>query len=267
MIERDEAMNKTMAIDAGAKANHAELLGAPGSTLAATDPELVEYFGDFAFDETLADAARLDGALDPRAQSMVQLAAILAAGGLAQFRIVAAAAVANAGVEPVQVKEIVYQSVAYVGMARAYDYLHVVNEVLAEAGFDLPLPGQSASTPETRLDHGKSVQGQVIGDDAVAARFADTGADDAHFQRYLAANCFGDTVGRGGIDLPTRELLTFSMLVALGGADAQVRGHVSGNLAVGNTRGRLLAVLTVLVPYIGYPRTLNGLAALNDITR
>jgi len=25
-------------------------------------------------------------------------------------------------------------------------------------------------------------------------------------------------------------------------------------------------VLTVLVPFIGYPRTLNGLAAVNDIT-
>jgi 4-carboxymuconolactone decarboxylase len=30
---------------------------------------------------------------------------------------------------------------------------------------------------------------------------------------------------------------------------------------------KLLAVLTVLVPFIGYPRTLNGLAAVNDITR
>jgi hypothetical protein len=58
----------------------------------------------------------------------------------------------------------------------------------------------------------------------------------------------------------------FSMLVALGGADAQVRGHVNGNLRVGNTRARLLAVLTALVRFIGYPRTLNGLAALNDIT-
>jgi 4-carboxymuconolactone decarboxylase len=45
-----------------------------------------------------------------------------------------------------------------------------------------------------------------------------------------------------------------------------VRGHVNGNLRVGNTRSRLLAVLTVLVPFIGYPRTLGGLAALNDIT-
>ena len=91
-------------------------------------------------------------------------------------------------------------------------------------------------------------------------------SNTAHFQRYLAVNCFGNTVGRGGIDLEVRALLTFSMLVALGGADAQVRGHVNGNLGLGNTRARLLAVLTVLVPFIGYPRTLNRLAVLNDVT-
>ncbi len=139
--------------------------------------------------------------------------------------------------------------------------------VLAEAGVALPLPGQSASTPQTRLEYGTTVQGRIIGDEAVTERLTGTAADEVHFQRYLAANCFGDTVGRGGLDLAVRELLTFSMLVALGGADAQVRGHVTGNLRVGNTREQLLAVLTVLVPYIGYPRTLNGLAALNDITR
>ncbi len=55
------------------------------------------------------------------------------------------------------------------------------------------------------------------------------------------------------------------MLVALGGADAQVRGHVAGNLNVGNDRGTLLAVLTQLLPFIGYPRTLNGLAAVNEV--
>jgi 4-carboxymuconolactone decarboxylase len=39
---------------------------------------------------------------------MVQLAAILAAGGLAEFRVMGAAAVANGGVSPVELKEIVY---------------------------------------------------------------------------------------------------------------------------------------------------------------
>jgi 4-carboxymuconolactone decarboxylase len=256
-----------MAITAAAKHNHDRLFGDRVSTLAQTDPELIEYFDNFAFDEVYADAARLDQTLDQRTQRMVQLAAVVTAGGVAEFRVISAAAVANGGVSPVELKEIVYQSVAYVGMARTLDYLHAVNDVLAEAGVELPLPGQSASTADTRLEYGKSVQGRIVGGEAaVAARFADAPADEVHFQHYLAANCFGDTVGRRGIDLGVRELLTFSMLVALGGADAQVRAHVNGNLAVGNTRERLLAVLTVLVPFIGYPRTLNGLAALNDIT-
>ena len=55
------------------------------------------------------------------------------------------------------------------------------------------------------------------------------------------------------------------MLVALGGADAQVRGHVAGNVNVGNDRAVLLTVLTAAAAFIGYPRTLNGLAAVNDI--
>jgi 4-carboxymuconolactone decarboxylase len=71
----------------------------------------------------------------------VQLAAMLAAGGLAEFRVVAAAAVASNGVSPVELKEIVYQSVAYVGMARAFDYLHAVNDVLTEAGSSCRWPG------------------------------------------------------------------------------------------------------------------------------
>ncbi|MGN7222309.1 carboxymuconolactone decarboxylase family protein [Curtobacterium flaccumfaciens] len=43
-----------------------------------------------------------------------------------------------------------------------------------------------------------------------------------------------------------------------------MQGHVAGNLNVGNTRQQMLDVLTVLVPLIGYPRTLNALAAVNE---
>jgi 4-carboxymuconolactone decarboxylase len=198
---------------------------------------------------------------------MVQLAAILASGGRAEFRTMAAAAIENADIGPVELKEIVYQSVAYVGMARASDYLHAVNEILADAGIELPLPGQSTSTPDTRLEYGKTVRARISGDDTMTAQLRDAREDELQFQRYLAGNCFGDTVGRHGIDLQVRELITFAMLAALGGVDAQVRGHVGGNLRVGNTRTRLLAVLTVLVPFIGYPRTLNALAAINEVTR
>ena len=82
---------------------------------------------------------------------------------------------------------------------------------------------------------------------------------------FLSANCFGDHVARTGIGVPVRELLTLAMLVSLGGCDPQVRGHVAANLNVGNDRQTLIGVITVLLPFIGYPRTLNALAAINEI--
>lgn len=64
---------------------------------------------------------------------------------------------------------------------------------------------------------------------------------------------------RNGLDVPLRELLTFTMLVTLGGCDPQVKSHVAANVRVGNDRRLLIDVLTQLIPFIGYPRMLNGL--------
>ena len=197
---------------------------------------------------------------------MVQLAAIIASQAINEYRAMLGAAL-TVGVTPVEVKEIVYQAVPYVGLAKVFDFLHATNEVLTERGIELPLPRAVGVDVRRRVRKsawrcrtGSSARTRSTGMYAAAAD------DEAHFQRYLSANCFGDYVARSGIDLKSRELLTFSMLVALGGADAQVRGHVAGNLNVGNDRATLLAVLTQLLPFIGYPRTLNGLAAVNAIT-
>ena len=92
-------------------------------------------------------------------------------------------------------------------------------------------------------------------------------AELKHIQDYLSANCFGDYYTRGGLNLKTRELLTFATLISLGGVDSQVRSHVQGNLNMGNGRQVLLDTVTVLLPYIGYPRSLNAIAAVNEIAK
>src|ERR1700712_5037208 len=123
-----------MTISATAKANHDQLFGDRISTLARTDPEFIAYFDDFAFDEILADAADLDDTVDMHTRLLVQLAATLAAGGLAEFRVLAAAGLGNAGVSAVELKELVYHAVPYVGLARVFDYLHAANDILTAAG-------------------------------------------------------------------------------------------------------------------------------------
>lgn len=247
-----------MAPNEQARRNHDALFPGHVSTLAETDPELIETFDNFAFDEVLRH-----GDLDVRARLMVQLAAIIACQALREYRVMLGAAL-TAGLTPVEAKEIVYQAVPYVGMAKVFDFIHATNEVLAERGVELPLSGQSTTTPETRMEKGLAVQKQIVGDEQVDKLYAAAPADQQHIQQYLSANCFGDTYTRTGIDIQTRELLTFSMLVALGGCEPQVKGHVGANLNVGNGRARLIEVLTQLLPYIGYPRTLNGLRAVDD---
>jgi 4-carboxymuconolactone decarboxylase len=242
-----------------ARRNHDQLFPGHVSTLARTDPELIEAFENFAFDEVLRTSQ-----LDARTRLMVQLASMIACQALREYRVMVGAALA-VGVTPVQVKEIVYQAVPYVGMAKVFDFLQATNEALADRGVDLPLPGQSTTTPETRNEKGLAIQRQIIGNDAVDKLYASAPLDQQHIQRLLSANCFGDHLTRGGVDLATRELLTFSMLVSLGGCDPQVRGHVAANLHVGNDRAHLTDVATQLLPFIGYPRTLNALRAIDEV--
>ncbi len=247
-----------MAPNERARTNHEALFPGHVSTLALTDPELIEAFDNFAFDEVLAH-----GNLDARIRLMTQLASMIACQALREYRIMLGAALA-VGVTPVEIKEIVYQAVPYVGMAKVFDFIHATNEVLAEQGVASPLPGQSTTTPENRAEKGLAIEKRIVGSDVVEKLYASAPADELHIQRYLSANCFGDNYTRAGVDIATRELLTFSMLVSLGGCDPQVKGHVAANLNVGNDRARLIDVVTQLLPFIGYPRTLNALRALDE---
>jgi 4-carboxymuconolactone decarboxylase len=249
-----------MPLNERARANHDALFPTHASTLARTEPELIEIFDNFAFDEVL-----MHGSLDTRLRLMTQLAALIACQALREYRVMLGAAL-TVGVTAIEAKEIVYQSVPYVGMGKVFDVLHATNEVLAERGIELPLPGQSTTEPADRAEQGLAIQKRIIGAELVDRLYASSPRDQLHIQRLLSANYFGDHCTPTGIDVPTRELLTLSFLVALGGCDPQVRGHVAANLQVGNDRTRLIEVVTQLLPFIGYPRTLNALRAIDEVT-
>jgi 4-carboxymuconolactone decarboxylase len=237
-----------------ARKNHDELFPGHVSRLAATDPELIEYFDNFAFDEVLRH-----GRLPIRTRLMVVLASLIACQALDEYRVMLSAAL-TVGVSPVEIKEIVYQAVPYVGMGKVFDFLHATNDVLADRSVEMPLPGQSTTTTEDRAEKGLAVQKKIIGADAVDALYEGAPEDQRHIQRYLSANCFGDHYTRTGVDIATRELLTFAILVAPGGCEPQVRGRVAANVNVGNDRARLIEVVTQLLPYIGYPGPSTGCA-------
>ena len=249
-----------MAISKEAEQNHEVLFPNHKSTLKVTDPEFVELFDNWAFDEVLKQSV-----LDVRTRLMVQLAAIMACQAVGEYRVMLGGAL-NVGVTPIEVKEIVYQAVPYLGIARVFDFLHATNEVLRERGVPLPLEGQSTTTPETRFAEGVAAQKRIFGD-AIDKMRAGAPKDQLHIQDFLAANCFGDYYTRRGLDLKTRELLTFAMIASMGGCEPQLAGHVAGNIGVGNDRAVLVSTITQLLPFIGYPRTLNALRVIDQGTQ
>jgi len=251
-----------MSISDTAQRNHERLFPGHTSTLKTTDPELVEVFDNFAFDEVLAYAdAR--GNLDEKTRLMVTLATLIAVQSLSEYKAILGGAL-NIGVTPVQAKEVLYQAVPYCGIAKVIDFVHATNEILQSRGISLPLEGQSTTTPENRYEKGLAVQKAIFGE-RIERMYGQSPENQIHIHRYLSGNCFGDYYTRTGTDTKTRELLTFSMLLSLGGCEPQLKGHIQGNLNVGNDKDTLLGVVTQLLPYVGYPRSLNAIRCINEV--
>lgn len=227
-------------------------------SLGEHDPEFAALFANFAFDE----AAR-QGELDGATRMLAVLAALLGCGGHDCFAALVPTAL-DAGLTPVQLKEVAYQATAYLGLGRTLPSLRALNEVLLKEGVPLPLPGQSTTAAETRREAGTAAQVAIFGEGM--ADFWRSGPEESrHINRWLAANCFGDYYTRTGLDLRQRELITFCFLAAQGGCEPQLKSHIAANLRLGTGRHTLIAALSTALPYIGYPRSLNALRCIQEV--
>ena len=220
----------------------------------STDPEFMERFEHFAFDEAVNEP---DARLDERTRYMAVLAALMGCQGKEAFALMLPKAL-DGGLTPVEVKEIVYQAADYIGFGRMLPFLDIVNNELTRAGIALPLEGQSTTGMDDRLEKGAEAQAEIFGEHMKEAWKA------GHINRWLAANCFGDYYTRKGLGLKDREIITFCFLMAQGGCEPQLTAHAKGNINLGNDKDFLLRVVSQCLPYIGYPRSLNAIKCVNE---
>ena len=61
-------------------------------------------------------------------------------------------------------------------------------------------------------------------------------------------------------------MITFCLLAAQGGCEPQLKSHTAANIRIGNDAAFLTDVISQCMPYIGYPRTLNALAAIKEVS-
>ncbi len=242
-----------------AQENIDELLVNYNSIFEKTDPEFDEIFHNFTFDECISNSS-----LDSRRKLLVILASLISNQSLNMFKIYLECAI-DYGISPVELKELLYQSVPYIGMAKAYDFIEESNYVFDEKGISVPLAGQSTTTAKNRHEEGLNKQFEYFGKDMITSMNESTPDNQKHFNDFLAGFCFGDFYTRGGLNDQDRELITFTFIASLRGCENQLRGHTAGNLNVGNTVEDLIGTITILLPFNGFPRTLNAMAIINEI--
>lgn len=237
-------------------------LFADGSqTLAESDPEFMDLFSAFAYREVVDEPAANHPDLTDARRSMAILAALMGCQGADAFAMMATVAL-DSGMTPIQLKEVVYQGCAYLGFGRALLFLRAANEALHERGVATPLEPQGTVTPENRGEAGERAQCACFGEHMRG--FAEAGPEETrHIRGWLVRNCFGDYYTRGGLSLREREMITACYLAAQGGCEPQLVSRLQANRRVGNDRAFMVAVFSQILPYIGYPRTLNALACLD----
>lgn len=257
-IANSQNKGESLTMTEKAKTKYNELLKRDASITKTNDADLESIFNNFLYGEVYNY-----GTLEPKLRELVTLVSLTASQGTDMIKPHIETAL-NIGVSPIEIKEALYQCSPYVGYPRVFAALEKANEVFKEKNISLPIESQSTVTESTRFDKGLETQVSIFGD-AILAAHSNAAPNQKHIQNFLSANCFGDFYTRKGLDLKTRELLTFIMIISLGGAEPQAIAHANANIKMGNSKDMMLEAVTQCLPYIGYPRTLNAITIINNI--
>lgn len=106
--------------------NHEQLWPDYVSKTKITDPDLIEIFDNFAFDEVISHDT-----MDVKLRVLLIMASTIGSQALTEYKMFVNAGL-NVGITPVAIKEVLYQSVPYVGISKVIDFIHATNEIFTE---------------------------------------------------------------------------------------------------------------------------------------
>ena len=116
----------------------------------------------------------------------------------------------------------------------------------------------------TPYENGLATRKAVMGEDFVAAAFANATAFTAPIQEPITRAAWGDVWQRPGLDLKTRSLITIAMLTALG-KQHELKGHVRGALNNGASVEEIQEVLLHATIYCGVPAAVEAFRTANEV--
>lgn len=142
---------------AHAEATYGRLFGPRDRSAPDNDPELMEILRRFIFGDVFDT-----GVLDDRFRELITVTVLACLQTLPQMTSHTAAAL-NVGVQPVQIREAVYQLAPFIGFPRTLNAVATINEVFRDHGIELPLPAQGTVSDAERYSKGLAEQAPLYG--------------------------------------------------------------------------------------------------------
>jgi 4-carboxymuconolactone decarboxylase len=244
---------------AHAEATYERLFGPRDKTAPDNDPELMEILRRFIFGDVFDT-----GVLDDQSRELITVTVLACLQTLPQLKSHTAAAL-HVGVQPIEIREAIYQLAPFIGFPRTLNAIATVNGAFEAQGIRLPLPAQGTVSDTDRYPKGLAVQAPLYGNE-IKGNLADLPQPfNKLLPRFLTEFCFGDFYTRGGLTLAQRELLVLCALATIGDTSAQLGPHSRACLQVGNSKTAVIAALVHCFPYIGFPRAVAAIRAVKNL--
>jgi len=187
--------------------------------------------------------------LTARQRVIVPIAAFTAAGNIPRLEPALVKGL-EAGLTVNEVKEILVQAYAYAGFPRALNAIEAFMGVLEKRKAQglADKAGRDAAPMPAGLDktaYGHKVRNSLVGSD-VSKRASGYPVFAPVIDRFLVEHLFADIFYRDVLTHQERELATISILAALPGTEAQLKGHLAISLNVGLSKAQLGDYVAVL---------------------
>ena len=254
--DRNSGMSERQA---RAETVYERLFGPRDTSAPDNDPELMEILRRFIFGDVFDT-----GGLDDQTRELITVTVLACLQTLPQLKSHTVAAL-NVGVQPIEIREAIYQLAPFIGFPRTLSAAATINEAFQAQDITLPLPDQGTVTDADRYPKGLAEQAPLYGDE-IKDNLADLPEPfNDVLPQFLTEFCFGDFYTRNGLTLAQRELLVLCALATIGDTAAQLGPHGRACIQVGNSKKAVVAALVHCFPYIGFPRAIAAIRAVKNL--
>lgn len=215
-----------------------------------------------------AQMSASDSTLNSKEKSIIIISSFTAQGKLTELKTALGAGL-DSGLTINEIKEILVHSYAYCGFPRSIRGLQTFMEVLEERKTKgiKDIAGAEASPiadDKTKYERGKKILGELLGTpqpDKLSGYSAFAPAIDTFLKEHL----FADIFERDVLTYKQRELVTISVISAIGEADPMLRSHLGISLKVGWSANQLEEFIETINPTISKKKRKAAKAVLNEI--